>query len=418
MKYLVFLLFPVYIFGQSDSTTYSNSDQYAGLGKAASAIYNSDKRYSISGFGEANFVNYSNGNDISLGDLELYYTQLYRFSTFFGFKITDKLIFNGEFLIEHLRDGSNSETNIIPEAYLDYRHNSHFGVRAGFVPLTIGYINSNDEPILFHSVNRPEVERLIIPTSWIQLGVMTYGNITKGLDYFLGVFSTPDAEEFISPTFIRGGAEPKFETPKSFGINYQLLFSGYKDLQIGVSGFYGDTGQNHKYINSENEQVTVNSILNLAALHLRYDFSNIRIIMVGTYSSLSDTDGIYELNEVDNRGEVIGSSAYGYYAEVGMDILYYFNISKESENRFFDFHEMKLPIFARYERINTHNTIDNSLYHLPYKTSDMEIITMGLNYNPNEDFVVKANYQIRNNKSKIDNGPISNLFEFGIGFNF
>ena len=49
--------------------------------------------------------------------------------------------------------------------------------RAGLQPLNIGYINNNEEPLLFSSVNRPEVERLVLPTEWIEAGVTVYGDV-------------------------------------------------------------------------------------------------------------------------------------------------------------------------------------------------------------------------------------------------
>ncbi len=427
---LIIFILPLGLFGQIESDSISNKssgkivneeekkEQYAGLGKAASAIYNSDKRYSISGFGEANFINYVDGNNPSLGDLELYYTQLYRFSTFFGFKITDKVIFNGEFLIEHLRDGNENVTHVIPEAYVDARFNKHFGLRVGFVPLVIGYINSNDEPVLFHSVNRPEVERVIIPTSWIEVGATAYGQIIPGIDYFLGIFSTPDAAEFIAPTYIRGGAEPRFEVPKSWGINYQLLYSGTEGLQTGFSGFFGNTGQNHQFINDNGDAETVNSFLNLTSAFVRYDFSNVRLIAMGTYSSMSNTDQIYKLTEEHNQAQVIGEQVYGYYGELGIDILHYFNINRSKHGKFWNQNEMKLPIFMRYERLNTHHKVSESLINNDYLYNDLEIIALGFNFKPNEDFVIKFNYQFRENKGVKNVLPESNLLEFGIGFNF
>ena len=419
---IVLLTLPLGVFAQIDSlTTYEDKkkdEQYAGLGKAASAIYNSDKRYTISGFGEANFINYVSGNDPSLGDLELYYTNLYRFSTFFGFRLTDKIIINSEILIEHLRDGDEYVTDIIPELYLDARFNKNIGVRVGYIPLTIGYINSNDEPVLFHSVNRPEVERVIIPTSWIEVGAMAYGQITPGLNYFAGIFSTPDAEEFISPTYIRGGAEPRFEVPKSWGANYQLLYTGIEGFQAGLSGFFGNTGQNHQFTNTSGNSETVNSFLNLTAAHVRYDFSNIRLIAMGTYSTLSNTEQIFKLTEEHGQAQVIGAATYGYYGEIGLDVLYYFDINRSKHGKFWNQHEMTLPIFIRYERLDTHHKVAETLQNENYFSNNLEILTVGLNFKPNEDFVLKFNYQIRENKSIVNLNPESNIIEFGIGFNF
>lgn len=242
--------------------------------------------------------------------------------------------------------------------------------------------------------------------------------IVPGLDYFLGIFSTPNAEEFISPTYIRGGAEPRFEIPKSWGINYQLLYSGIEGLQAGVSGFFGDTGQKHKIVNSNGNTETVNSFLKLSSAFVRYDFSNVRLIAMGTYSSLSNTDQVYELTKTHGEPQVIGAETYGYYGELGVDVLHYFDINRSKHGKFWNQKEMELPVFVRYERLNTHHKIDEALKDLNYYTNDLEILAIGLNFKPNEDFVLKFNYQFRENKNLTNLVPESNLIEFGVGFNF
>ncbi|WPC10622.1 hypothetical protein LEQ04_07715 [Riemerella anatipestifer] len=140
----------------------------------------SDKRYSISGFGEFNYVPIQDNVNTNVGDLELYYSGLYRFATFFGYRITDKLIWNSEFQIEFLHHkAEETHHEIVIEAFLDYLFKDYLKARMGFYPLTIGYVNNNDEPIMFYSVNRSEVERLITPSTWIEFGAMFYGNISK-----------------------------------------------------------------------------------------------------------------------------------------------------------------------------------------------------------------------------------------------
>jgi hypothetical protein len=65
--------------------------QQPGLALAASKIFFSDRRYSISGFGEFNVVPLQTNVNRNVGDLELYYSGLYRYATFFGYRITNKL---------------------------------------------------------------------------------------------------------------------------------------------------------------------------------------------------------------------------------------------------------------------------------------------------------------------------------------
>lgn len=161
--------------------------QQPGLALAASKIFFSDKRYSISGFVEFNVVPYQPGVNRDVGDIELYYSGLYRYATFFGYRFSDKLIWNSELQVELVHDRDQEvHTEIVIEAFFDYRFRNYLNARVGFYPLTIGYVNNNDEPIMFYSVNRSEVERFIVPTTWIEFGTMFYGSITDDLSYAFG----------------------------------------------------------------------------------------------------------------------------------------------------------------------------------------------------------------------------------------
>ena len=66
--------------------------QYPGLGRAASEIFYSDKRVAFSGYAElANVFNGGQPRDLSSGDLELYFNQLYRITPFLGVRITESI---------------------------------------------------------------------------------------------------------------------------------------------------------------------------------------------------------------------------------------------------------------------------------------------------------------------------------------
>jgi hypothetical protein len=391
--------------------------QQPGLALAASKIFFSDKRYSISGFGEVNFVNYSGQKDITVGDIELYYTNLYRYATFFGYKFTDKIIWNSEFQIEYLHDGlREGHHEIVLEAFVDFLPKEYFKARVGFFPLTIGYVNNNDEPVMFYSVNRSEVERIITPSTWIEFGTMFYGNITENLTYSLALSQGLNANNYVSGTWIRQGREIRFDVPKSVSFNPQLIFTGFKNFTISASGYYGNSGQG-SVLNNTNEEVKAPILLGTG--YVKYEWENFRFVTLVTYGKLEETDKIHQLTlQNSGRGQVLGSEVYGYLAEVGCDILPYIRKDKtieEKKNRFYDKSEMKLPLFVRYERLNTHHRIDNALYGLPATQNDLEIVTVGANFNTRENIVFKANYQFRNNRK---NPSESDILEFGFGFIF
>jgi len=403
-----------------DSTHIQNhqDQQYPGLGKAASSIFFSEKPWSVSGFGEVNGVNYNySPMKESLGDMELYYTSLYRLATFFGYRFSDKIIFNSEIQVEYLTDGMEGHTEFNFELFLDFRLHQALNLRVGFQPISIGYINSNDEPLLFYSVNRPEVERLIIPTTWIELGVGAYGQIAPKLNYFVNVVTSLDASEFRSATWVRNGREA-FDY-SSFAVSPQLIYSPRNDLDLSVSGYFGSVGS-YDYEHGGRD-LTNQSQLSLYSAYARYTPANFRFLAVGALGNLSDTEGIYEITKQKHgEGQVLGQQVYGGYLEAGVDILHWL-WSNRSESKSFvhNSKDMKLPIFVRVEHLNTHGKVAESLQDYDRIQRNMNILAVGANYNLSEHLVLKMNYQFRQDLTPEQYSiPSGNQFEFGLGFEF
>jgi hypothetical protein len=395
--------------------------QQPGLALAASKIFFSKKRYSISGFGEINAVGYLGPKNTQAGDLELYYSNLYRFATFFGYRITNKIIWNSEFQIEFLHDGiKETHHELVFEAFADFLIHDNFKARVGFFPLTIGYVNNNDEPIMFYSVNRSEVERLIIPSTWVEFGTMFYGKIASNLSYTLGFSQGLNAQRYIGGTWVRQGREIRFNVPNNIAVNPQLNYIK-KNLTLSASGYFGYSGQGQELF-IDNQKHKVLAPISLLSSYIKYDWKNIRFVSVGTLGKLGETDKIFHLTkENGNDGQVVGSNVYGFLAEIGIDILPYFRKNKEIEDKksfFVHKKEMKAPVFIRYERLNTHAHVHQNLVNYSRDQRDLDILTIGINFNTRENFVLKANYQFRNNRYKNVLIPESDIIELGIGFVF
>ena len=399
--------------------------QQPGLALAASKIFFSDKRYSISGFGEFNSVPVQTGVNRNAGDLELYYTGLYRYATFFGYRITDKLIWNSEFQIELLNDRDQEvRTEIVLEAFVDYLYKDYVKARVGFFPLTIGYVNNNDEPVMFYSVNRSEVERIIVPSSWIEFGAMFYGAINDDWSYALGITQGLNAANYIDGTWIRQGREIRLDMPRTIAVNPQLNYNGIENLELSASGYFGHSGKgNEVLVNGAVERVDAR--IDLGSAYAKYDWKDFRFVAVGTYGRLSDTEKIFVLtqNEEGEGGQVIGEEVYGYLFELGWDILPLLRKGKtisDRKNAFVEHRKMKLPLFARFERLNTHHSINNELlmYSGSATQKDLRILTAGINFNTRENIVLKGNYQYRINGYEGDPNPINHVVEFGVGFIF
>ncbi|MFO7721104.1 MAG: hypothetical protein R6W85_11760 [Gillisia sp.] len=147
---------------------------------------------------------------------------------------------------------------------------------------------------------------------------------------------------------------------------------------------------------------------------------------LGAIGGADNTQGLYEITRqasIDNIGQVLGKNVYGFYTEVGHDIWPLLNGHRtptNDKNSFFvRSSEIKLPLFIRYERLDTHASIDPGLMDYPIFQSDLTAITIGANFNPRRNIVLKTNYQFRNNKAPLSNGAFEgDRFEVGLGFIF
>ncbi len=406
-----------------DTLTYETQ---TGLPIAASKIYFTDSKFTFSGFGESNFVNYRGPKNTESNDLELYYTNLQRFVAYAAWKPVDWLVVYGEFFAEFLNDGSNEqEFEYLPEFFLDFLIDKKFNVRLGTHQPGIGFINNNDEPVMFFTVNRPEVERIIIPSQWIDLGLTTYGQFSDDLKWSLGVFQGLDANNLNGSTFLRRGrADALRFNFNSFLLNSKFVYTGVKDTEISASGFWTRLGDNQKIqTNDGMDRVRSNTLM--LSSYIRHTHRNWTFMALGSYGRVSDTDKLYALTQDSPLGpQVLGAEVYGAYGEVSYDILPALGWVKKSnndkDNVLVKRNEFALPIFARVERLNTHAGVHESLQDRDRAQTNLTTLTVGANFNPRRNIVIKSNYQFRwNDEPLIDIGEYEgNRFEFGLGFIF
>ena len=96
-------------------------------------------------------------------------------------QLSDWISLNAEIDFEHAAQLLEFEFG-----YLDFQISSDFGIRAGSMLIPVGHINEFHEPNKFLSVDRPDLHKYIIPTSWNGGGVGIYGNnASMGVNYRL-----------------------------------------------------------------------------------------------------------------------------------------------------------------------------------------------------------------------------------------
>lgn len=104
-------------------------------------------------------------------------------------QISDTITFNAELEFEHGGIAVDDDDKLtgaveVEQAYLDFKFNDYFNWRApGVDVVPFGYINLFHEPTQFYSVNRPELYRGLIPSTWFGGGTSIYGRIVENLNY-------------------------------------------------------------------------------------------------------------------------------------------------------------------------------------------------------------------------------------------
>ena len=398
-----------------DTLTYETQ---SGLPIAASKIYFSDSKFTFSGFGETNYIHYAGEKNYQSEDLELYMTNMQRLVAYVAYKPKPWMVLYAEIFAEYMNDGRQERHfEFEPEIFADFLIHKSFNLRLGTHQTQIGYLNNSDEPVMFYTVNRPEVERIIIPSTWIDLGVMTYGTIKDDWKWSYSVYQGMEPEQLNGSTWIRRGRSDALRFNfDGYTLNSSIKYKGIKNTELALTGFFAKMGTNK-----------INSYTSMISPYVRTTYKNWSFMALGAAGRTTNTEGIYDLTrgvEGVSNGQVLGRDVYGFYGEVGYDLLPLLGLNKrkakeKKDNILIKEKEMKLPIFIRYEQLNTHANVHESLLGLPIYQSDLSTVTVGLNFNPRRNIVLKTNYQFRNNRAVLPNGEFEgNRFELGLGFIF
>ncbi len=362
-----------------------------GLGPAASKVYQVSKGLSIGGYGEASYR--STTGDDKKNDTNEDQADFGRLVLYAGYKFTDSILFNSEIEFEHGSTDKNGSVSV-EFAALDFLLDPMANVRAGMVLMPMGFINQIHEPPFYFGNNRPEVEKQIIPSTWREIGVGAFGELLPGLTYTSYVVNGLDASNF-SSSGIRGGRQKGSKAKAN-----DLAFVGRMDyapaavpgLTVGASAYLGDSGQNQKFNGRD-----ANAFTQLYEAHLEWKYRGVEFRTLGSWGHIDDADILSAA-----KGETIGEENYGWYAEVGYDIMPH--IAPDSTQY--------LAPFIRFETLDTIASAPDGF--LDDESKNQKIFQIGFNYKPIPNVVIKADY--RNMDSKA--GDLPDDFNLGVGFIF
>ena len=363
-----------------------------GLGPAASKIYQVGKGLSIGGYGEANYQAFvgDKGSNVNNADNE-------RFVLYAGYKFTDDILFNSEIEFEHATTGEGSEEKgeiSVEFAALDFFIDPMANVRAGLVLMPMGFINPIHEPPFFFGNNRPEVERRIIPATWRELGVGVFGQITPELTYTTYLVNGLNADGFDSNGIRDGRSGGSNAKAEDFGYVARVDYApeAVPGLAVGGSAYVGNAGQDQRFAGQKADVFT-----QLYEAHAQWKYRGWEWRALGSWGHIDDAEILSAAKE-----ETIGSENYGWYTELGYDIM---------PLLFKDTAQYLAPFF-RYEQLDTIAEAPDGFGDDENK--DRQIYQFGLQYKPIPNVVIKADY--RNFSAKT--GSVPDDFNLGFGFIF
>jgi uncharacterized small protein (DUF1192 family) len=336
-----------------------------GLGPAASKIYRAERGISIGGYGELRYQNFEDEND----ELDLLRAVLY-----FGYKFNDRFLFNSEIEYEHAGEEVGVEF-----AYLDYLWHPQANLRAGLLLLPMGFLNELHEPTTFLGANRPNVERLILPTTWSENGFGLFGEAGP-FSYRTYVVAGLDASGFTATDLREGRQEGKESSAEDLAWVGRLDFTGVPGLLVGGSAYVGNSGQGLESDRGE----TLDVGTQIVEGHLEWKWRGLELRALAVQADLDD---VADLNRALGLGsdDSVGERLTGQYVQLGYDLL----AGRGGEQAF-------IP-YGRWETYNTQDEVPQGFLADP--ANDVEVLTLGFAYKPIDQIVIKVDHQSFDNEA-------------------
>ncbi len=394
-------------------------DSIYGLGPAASKIYGVEQGLSIGGYGEAYYR--KDVSDKSRSDRD--FADNLRFVLYTGYKFTDRIIMNTELEFEHAGTGAGGSVSV-EFAYIDFLLWEWANFRAGMLLAPLGIVNELHEPVFFHGVERPEVERRIIPSTWRENGIGIFGQLLPGLEYRIygmnaleGASSntaacTPDENgncltkpslkisEHFRSTRQKGGNA----LAEDIALAARLDYTPMLNLTFGGSVYTGKTSHDSQYyecVDGECGPVNVpGARLTIWELHGMYSWQGLDLRALFAMSHLEDSD---ELNRIGGGGK-IAKEMHGFYTEVAYDIMPWLLGDTQQQ----------LSPFFRFSFIDQHADMAGDWEE--QDRYEHNIWTTGISYKPHPNVVLKVDY--RNFDTDDNDHEREDEVNFGIGFVF
>jgi len=345
---------------------------FHGLGPAASKVYKKDSGLSIGGYGENRIRTFHNTGD---DDRDNVYDQL-RAVLYVGYKFNDNWVLNSEIEYEH-----GGEEVGVEFLTIDYIWRDEVSFRAGNLLVPMGFINEIHEPTFFYGAERPEVERLILPTTWHENGAGLWGRVADRIEYRAYAINGFDAQDFTS-SGVREGKQGGAEAlANDFAFVARVDVDVVTGLSVGGSVYTGQSGQEQSSAASGTDRDIPDAQTTIYELHAQYKGYGASFRALWTEAFIDEAGRLSRVLAEDPTSSV-AQRMRGWYLELGYDVIPLFLESSR----------MSLEPFFRFERYDTQREVSDLGFRRD-RAKDVDLYVAGLQFKPIPQIVFKLDFR-------------------------
>ena len=323
---------------------------------------------------------------------------VHRLVTLFGYQFDRKTQFVSEIEVEHANE------IFVEQAFVKHRLSKGINLKGGLLLVPMGFVNEMHEPTFFYTVERPLLDKIIIPTTWREIGIGISGLFpNKSLKYQLYLINNPisynGSGTINGAKGLRGARQKGAQSLVTSlpGLSGQLEYFGWNGAKIGLSAYHGKT--NTSLVNEFSNVVTAESnsiidsstvVMSMATVHASLDQNQWTARFQYTLAGFQNTQSYNSFTNSD-----VPELMHGFYVLLAYDFL--------------DNSNLTLSPFVRFSHLDNHLKVNNELE----RNSELQqnIYTFGINYKPHPGVVFKVDYQFYDKA----NGSSYQQFNTGIG---
>jgi hypothetical protein len=360
-----------------------------GLSPSAAATYRRVSRgISFAGYGEMLAENFASENESDAGGAPTTRIDFLRAVLYTGYRFNDRFLFNSEIEVEH------GNEIFVEFAYVDYFAHENVTLRGGLLLIPLGLVNEFHEPNVFFGARRPETEQRIIPTTWRENGggILASVGMVNVRAYVTNGFNGAG----YTSAGLRGGRQRGVQArAANMALSSRVDVTPIPGVFAGVGFYNGGSGQ---------EQIV------LAGQQIDLDTTIFELHGQGQIRGF-DVRALYARASLDQAGEAslalrlpvtspIAETMEGGYLQVAYNVFSQFAT------------EMAVTPYIRYEQVDTQDEVPVGFVR--DVSRDGEFKTLGIDFKPIPNVVLKAEYQWITNEA----GTGRNQFNFNLGYSF